>query len=243
LPLVQVRHCRLPSTTDTRARAGDFYTEAPCAWEEISVDASHLLGTSAMYERKDALYRRAKDEGYRSRAAYKLVELQRRLRMIRRGHAVIDLGAWPGGWLQVAAELVGPQGRVLGIDVVALAPFTDPRVLLFQGDVADPDLPARAREILGGPADVVLSDLAPKLTGIAPRDAARSAELLDYAARFAGAVLRPGGTLVMKTFGGAEGDAARATLASAFERVRRVGLEATRKGSSELYLVASGYRG
>lgn len=195
-----------------------------------------------MYERKDALYRRAKEEGYRSRAAYKLVELQRRLRMIRRGDAVIDLGAWPGGWLQVAAALVGPEGRVLGIDVVALEPFADPRVLLLQADVADPGLPARARELLGRAADIVLSDMAPKLTGIAPRDAARSAELLEHAARFA-AALRPGGTLAVKTFGGAEGDAARAALATAFERVRRVGLEATRKGSSELYLIASGYRG
>jgi 23S rRNA (uridine2552-2'-O)-methyltransferase len=196
-----------------------------------------------MYERKDALYRRAKEEGYRSRAAYKLLELQRRLRMIRRGDAVIDLGAWPGGWLQVAAELVGPRGRVLGIDVVALATFPDPRVLLVQADVADHDLPVRARDLLGRPADVVLSDMAPKLTGIAPRDAARSAELLEHAAGFAAAVLRPGGTLVMKTFGGAEGDAARATLAAVFERIRRVGLEATRKGSSELYLAAVGYRG
>jgi len=195
-----------------------------------------------VYERKDALYRRAKDEGYRSRAAYKLVELQRRLRLMRPGDAVVDLGAWPGGWLQVAAELVGARGRVVGVDVVAVDPLPDARVIALEGDAADPTLPARVRDLLGRPADVVLSDMAAKLTGIAPRDAARAAELLDVARRFALEVLRPGGTLVMKTFGGAEAEAARAALRSRFGRVRLVGLEASRKGSSELYLVASAYR-
>ncbi len=197
----------------------------------------------AMYERKDALYRRAKQEGYRSRAAFKLAELQRRTHLIHRGDAVVDLGAWPGGWLQVAAELVGPAGRVVAIDVVAIAPLADPRSAVLEADATDPALPARVREVLGRPADVVLSDLAPKLSGIAPRDAARSAELLQAAQRFAAATLRPGGTLVAKTFGGAEMKAARADLRAAFGRVRLVGLESTRKGSSELYLVATDYRG
>jgi 23S rRNA (uridine2552-2'-O)-methyltransferase len=196
-----------------------------------------------MYEPKDALYRRAKQEGYRSRAAFKLTELQRRTRIIRRGDAVVDLGAWPGGWLQVAAELVGATGRVLGIDVVALAPLTDARVLVLKADATDPMLPARARELLGRPADVVLSDMAPKLSGIAPRDAARSAELLEAARHFASEILRPGGTLVVKTFGGAEMEAARAALRTSFAKVRLVGLDATRKRSSEIYLVATDYRG
>lgn len=196
-----------------------------------------------MYERKDALYRRAKEEGYRSRAAYKLAELQRRARLIRKSDAVIDLGAWPGGWLQVAADLVGPHGRVLGIDVVALDPLPDERVLLLQGDAADPALPGRALSLLGRRADVVLSDMAPKLTGIAPRDAARGAEILDAARAFATATLRPGGTFVAKTFGGHEGETARAALRTTFGRVRFVGLETTRKGSSELYLIATDYRG
>jgi 23S rRNA (uridine2552-2'-O)-methyltransferase len=194
-----------------------------------------------MYDRKDALYRRAKREGYRSRAAFKLTELQRRTRLIRRGDAVVDLGAWPGGWLQVAAELVGPAGRVVGVDVVPIAPLADPRVVVLEADVADPALPARVRERLGRPADVVLSDMAPKLSGIAPRDAARGAELLDAARTFAAATLRPGGTFVAKTFGGTEMEAARAALRAVFGRVRLVGLEATRKGSAELYLLATDY--
>ncbi len=195
-----------------------------------------------MYERKDAHYRRAKEEGYRSRAAYKLLELQRRLRLLHRGDAVVDLGAWPGGWLQVAATQVGPSGRVLGIDVLPIDPLPDAHVAALAADVADPTLPARARELLGRAADVVLSDMAPKLSGIGPRDAARSAELLDAARAFALATLRPGGTLVMKTFGGPESEAIRAALRPSFSRVKFVGVEATRKGSSELYLVATDCR-
>ncbi len=196
-----------------------------------------------MYERKDARYRQAKREGYRSRAAYKLLELERRARLFRRGHAVIDLGAWPGGWLQVAAELVGPTGRVLGVDVAPIDPLPPAQISVLRADVADPDLPARAFSLLERPADVVLSDLAPKLTGIAPRDEARAAELAGHASRIAAATLRPGGTFVLKTFGGADAEEARKTLVPAYAEVRRIGLAATRKGSSELYLVATGFRG
>jgi len=195
------------------------------------------------YERKDALYNRAKSEGFRSRAAYKLSELQRRLRLIRGGDAVVDLGAWPGGWLQVAADLVGARGRVVGVDITPLDPLPDARIVVLEADACDPTLPARVRELLGRPADVVLSDMAPKLTGIAPRDTARAAELLEAGHAFAVATLRPGGTFVTKSFGGVEMEAARAALRTAFGRVRLVGLEATRNGSSELYLVAADYRG
>ena len=196
----------------------------------------------ATYERKDALYRRAKSEGYRSRAAYKLSELHRRVRVVRAGDAVVDLGAWPGGWLQIAAGLVGGRGRVVGVDLVPLDPLPDARVLVLEADAGDPALPERVRALLGRPADVVLSDMAPKLTGVAPRDTAHAAELLEVAHRFAAAVLRPGGTLVAKTFGGREMEDARAALRRDFGRVRLVGLEATRKGSSELYLVAGDFR-
>lgn len=194
-----------------------------------------------MYDRKDALYRRAKSEGRRSRAAYKLLELHRRVRLLAPGDFVLDLGAWPGSWLQVAAELVGPRGRVLGIDVVPIDPLPAAQVATLCADVSDASLPARALALLGRRADVVLSDLAPKLTGIAPQDAARAAELGEHAQRVAAAMLRAGGRLVLKTFGGAEAEAARAALRTEYESVRLVGLGATRRGSSELYLVATGY--
>lgn len=195
-----------------------------------------------MYDRKDALYQRAKREGYRSRAAYKLLELQKRARLLRRGQAVVDLGAWPGGWLQVAAELVGPTGKVVGIDLAAIDALPAPHVTIVQCDVTSAECIARVQEALRRSADVVLSDLAPKLTGIAPRDAARSSELAEATRAVAEAILGVGGTLVMKTLGGQEGEATRTALRAAFTSVRQMGLDATRKGSSELYLVATGFR-
>jgi 23S rRNA (uridine2552-2'-O)-methyltransferase len=195
------------------------------------------------YERKDGFYRRAKREGYRSRAAFKLAEIHKRTRVLGRAERILDLGAWPGGWLQVAAEHVGARGRVVGVDLAAIDPLADPRIQVLRGDVADPALPARVQALLGGPADVVLSDLAPKLTGIAPRDEARAAELSEHTLRIAATCSRPGSALVVKTFGGAEAEDTRAALATRYTAVRLIHLAATRKGSSELYLVATGFRG
>jgi len=195
-----------------------------------------------MYERKDALHQRAKREGYRSRAAYKLLELQRRTHILRRGNAVVDLGAWPGGWLQVASELVGAKGKVVGVDLASIDPLPLANVTVLREDVGDPAARVRVRDALGRPADVVLSDLAPKLTGIAPRDAAQAAALAEAALGFAEAVLAGGGSMVMKTFGGSEGAAALTAFRERFQRVRQLGLDATRKGSSELYLLGTGYR-
>ena len=195
------------------------------------------------YERKDALHQRAKREGYRSRAAYKLLELQKRARILKRGQAVVDLGAWPGGWLQVAADLVGPSGRVIGVDKAEIDPLPVSQVSAVRDDVTDPECALRLAALLGRKADVVLSDLAPKLTGIAPRDAAQSEALAEATRAAAVALLAPGGTLVTKTLGGREGEAARAALRPLFGSVRQLGLDATRKGSSELYLVATGFRG
>jgi len=196
-----------------------------------------------MYDRKDALHQRAKREGYRSRAAYKLLELQRRVRVLRPGFAVVDLGAWPGGWLQVAAEVVGARGRVVGVDVAPIDPLPAPQVVTLRADVADAGLPAELRAALGRPADVVLCDLAAKLSGVAPRDAARAAELGGRALAIAAAVLRPGGSLVLKTFGGTEGEELRTALRAAYASVRMLALGATRKGSAERYLVAVGFHG
>lgn len=195
-----------------------------------------------MYDRKDALYQRAKREGYRSRAAYKLLELQTRGRVLRRGQVVVDLGAWPGGWLQVAAELVGPSGRVVGVDLAEIDPLPMPQIIVIRDDVSDPECATRVREVLGRKADVILSDLAPKLTGIGPRDAAQAATLAEATRTLAVSLLSPGGTLVTKTLGGREGELARAALKELFSGVRQLGLDATRKGSSELYLIATGFR-
>ncbi len=196
-----------------------------------------------MYDRKDALHQRAKREGYRSRAAYKLLELQKRTRALRRGNVVVDLGAWPGGWLQVAAELVGPTGRVVGIDIAPIEPLPAPHVVVAVDDVTDSGCGERLAGMLGSPADVVLSDLAPKLSGIAPRDAAASEQLAESTRAIVSRVLRNGGTLITKTLGGREGELARAELRKLFRDVRQLGLDATRKGSSELYIYATGFLG
>src|SRR3954467_11345297 len=119
-----------------------------------------------MYERKDTFYKKAKREGYRARSAYKLIELNQEVHFLRPGMRVVDLGSWPGGWVQVAAEIVGRSGKVVGIDLVALEPLPFPQVTLLQGDATDPVQQERILASLGGLAEVLLSDMAPKLSGI-----------------------------------------------------------------------------
>lgn len=195
-----------------------------------------------VYDRKDRFYKRAKAEGFRSRAAYKLQELDRRHHLLSRGARVLDLGCAPGGWIQVAAQAVGPRGRVVGIDRLPLEPLPLPQACLLQGDLAAPDSLARLAEALGGPADVVLSDMAPDTSGVGFQDHVRSVELVRLALGAARVLLRPGGALLAKVFEGPELTALVAELKSAFAEVRRLKPEATRKGSRELYLLAANYR-
>jgi 23S rRNA (uridine2552-2'-O)-methyltransferase len=194
------------------------------------------------YERKDVHYRRAKAAGYRARSAYKLIELDHRHRVLRAGDVVADLGSWPGAWLQVAAERVLPGGRVVGIDLVRVDPLGPRHVTSLVGDVRDPAAIAALADRLGEPATVIISDLAPKLTGIRDTDEARATELgaatLDVARR----LLRPGGRLVMKAFMSGDFRALIARLRDEFEDVKTTKPEATRRGSSELYVIANGYR-
>jgi 23S rRNA (uridine2552-2'-O)-methyltransferase len=195
------------------------------------------------YRRKDAYYRRARAAGYRARSAYKLLQLNSRFRLLRRGDVVVDLGAWPGGWLQVALEAVGPKGRVVAVDLVAIDPLPAPNLRVVSGDVRDPSTWRTVLERLGHPADVVLSDLAPKLTGIRETDEARSAELLAAVLEMLPTVLRPGGYLLIKLFMGGAFDLAAAELQRCFEDFRTTRPEATRKASAELYGVGRGHRG
>ncbi|HWP34974.1 MAG TPA: RlmE family RNA methyltransferase, partial [Thermodesulfobacteriota bacterium] len=193
-------------------------------------------------DRRDPFYRRAKREGYRSRAAYKLAELDARHRLLRPGARVLDLGCAPGGWLQVAAERVGPEGRVVGLDLAPVAPLPEPNVVVIRGDLRDPAALAAAAQALAGPADVVLSDLSPKLSGVRATDIARSLELLEAAAEAARRLLRTGGSLVAKVFTAPETADWIARLRPAFARVAVETPQATRKGSTETYVVATGFR-
>ncbi|HVN63114.1 MAG TPA: RlmE family RNA methyltransferase [Candidatus Binataceae bacterium] len=194
----------------------------------------------AIYEPHDRFYRKARAKGLPSRAAFKLEEILARYRIAAKGAKVADLGCAPGGWLAILAREVGPTGRVVGIDLAqSKAPAG---TIAIVADLREPEIASRAIEILGGTADLITSDLAPKLTGIAARDEARSRELIAAAIEFAGRALRPGGSMVAKLFMGAEFKDAVAEFERCFERVDVVRTVATRPGSAELYVVARGLR-
>jgi 23S rRNA (uridine2552-2'-O)-methyltransferase len=196
------------------------------------------------YERKDHFHQRAQREGFRSRAAYKLEEIQTKHRLLRRGQRVIDLGCWPGGWLQVAARVVGPTGRVVGVDVAVVEPpIENENVIALCGDLSDPDLATRLVEALGGRADVLLSDAAPKLTGVRVTDRVREEAVLEAVEGLLPALLRSRGDLLLKVLEGPEAQGVERRIRGCFERARAVRPAATRRGSAERYLLARGYRG
>jgi 23S rRNA (uridine2552-2'-O)-methyltransferase len=202
---------------------------------------------------KDHYYNKSKQEGYRSRAAYKLKQLDETAGLFGPGNVVVDLGAAPGGWLQVAAEAVGPRGRVVGVDRQRIDPVEEGAdrapVRTVRGDMTEEPTRDALREALDGddggdddePAvDVVVSDMAPNMTGRYELDHARSVHLARQAFETARTLLAPGGDLVVKVFDGPDVDDLRAALDDAFEYVRDVRPDASRDSSSELYLVAKG---
>jgi 23S rRNA (uridine2552-2'-O)-methyltransferase len=180
----------------------------------------------------------AKKAGYRSRAAFKLIELDDRYKLIKKGSRVLDLGAAPGGWSQVAIQR--GAAFVVGIDLLPIDPI--PGATLIQGDFHDPAMPARLAELMGGPADIVLSDMAPNTSGHAPTDHLRIMALAELALEFAMQALTPGGTFVTKLFQGGSERTMLATLKQHFASVRHAKPPASRKDSSELYVVATGFR-
>lgn len=190
--------------------------------------------------RKDKYYNRAKQEGYRSRAAYKLQQLGEKERLFDAGDAVVDLGAAPGGWLQVAAEAVGASGIVVGVDRQRIKPVDEvpAEVVTIRGDMTESDTIDAIRETLpDGSADVVISDMAPEMTGEYAVDQARSLHLAERALATATAVLAPGGHLVVKIFDGPDVEAFRRRLGGQFDHVTATIPEASRKESSERYLI------
>jgi 23S rRNA (uridine2552-2'-O)-methyltransferase len=179
--------------------------------------------------------------GYRSRAAFKLIQLDERFRLLKPGMRVVDLGCAPGGWAQIAARRVGPRGTVVGIDLTPTDPVKG--AALLAGDFRDPALAEEIRAALGGPADLVLSDMAAPTTGHAATDHLRIVALAEDAFAFAETMLKPGGGFVAKVFqGGAEGELLEA-LKRAFAEVRHAKPAASRAESAETYVVAKGFRG
>lgn len=195
------------------------------------------------YKRKDHLYQRAKEEGYRSRAAYKLKELQQKYKLFRKGMRVVDLGSFPGGWLQVALEETAPDGCVLGIDLrdVEQLQSAGRSAIVLKGDLRDEKAVMEIAERTGGKVDVVLSDLSPNLTGVHFQDAARSAELVDAAFEVACRLLKKGGSFVAKIFPGPECEELAKQMKKRFKTFSRPVLGASRKSSKELYFVGRGF--
>jgi 23S rRNA (uridine2552-2'-O)-methyltransferase len=187
---------------------------------------------------KDEYYNRAKQEGYRARSAYKLKQLDATTDLFDRGDSVVDLGAAPGGWLQVAAEAAGPQGTVVGVDLQRIEALDHGGVETIRGDVTDQETIDRLRDAAGDAVDVVLSDMAPNMTGEYSVDHARSVYLARQAYNAALDLLAPGGDLATKVFEGPDLAALREEMEEDFEYVRAVHPEASRDASSELYLVA-----
>lgn len=185
--------------------------------------------------RKDEYYNRAKQEGYRSRSAYKLKQLDREAGLLSEGDAVVDLGAAPGGWLQVAVELVGDHGTVVGVDLQRIDDVEGAETV--RGDVTEAETRAELVDRVGE-ADAVVSDMAPNVTGEYNLDHARSVHLARTAFETSLAVLGAGGDLAVKVFDGPDVDGLREEMDGEFEYVRTIHPDASRDASSELYLVA-----
>jgi len=177
------------------------------------------------YQRKDGFYRKAKEEGYRSRASYKLIEIDKRARLFRKGQRVLDLGCYPGGWLQVASDLAGASGKVVGIDI------------------STSENQSMVLSSLGGKADLLLSDMSAPLTGVSFRDACRSAELAELVFELSAPLLKCGGAVVAKVFPSAEADQVFEKYRSSFGSLKRLKLKSTRGSSSELYFLGQKFKG
>jgi 23S rRNA (uridine2552-2'-O)-methyltransferase len=190
---------------------------------------------------RDRFFRQAKADGYRARSAYKLLELVDKHGLLKTGQAVVDLGATPGSWTQVALERVGPSGRVVAVDVAAMAPLGTAIVLRM--DITTADCAARISDALGRRADCVISDAAPSTTGIPLVDHSRSMELCRASLAVAISLLRPGGSFVAKAFRGEDFDAFIVEVRAEFGKAHVAVPEATRSESKEAFVVGLGFRG
>ena len=189
------------------------------------------------YKPKDHYFRKAKQEGFRARSAFKLEEIAQRFSLLKSGMKVLDLGAAPGGFIQVMAKAVGPKGLVIGVDLVAIRPLGLAQVKTAVLDVLADDFDQKLLELHKGPFDVVASDLAPKTTGTRNTDVARSLRLAGKALELSQTRGRPGGHFITKLFMGGDFEEFRNAIRAVYEEVKVVRPEATRGASMEVYLV------
>jgi len=191
---------------------------------------------------KDKYVKRARQEGARSRAIYKLEEIDRRDRLLQPGMTVVDLGAAPGGWSQYVKSRVGDSGRVLALDILPMEPIVG--VEFIEGDFTElPVLDLLLQRLQGKPVDLVISDMAPNMSGVASVDQARSMNLAELALEFSDKSLKPGGSLLIKTFQGAGFNEFYAQLRHRFEKLASRKPSASRAESKEIYLLGRGFRG
>ena len=192
--------------------------------------------------RRDHYRRLAKKEGYRSRAAYKLIEIDEKFDVLKKGYVVIDFGAAPGGWLQVASKRVGPSGLVIGVDLKEIKPLSE-NVKLLKSDVMDEGISSLLLSMMPRKADLILSDLSPKISGIWSVDHLRQIELCERVLELSQTLLRKNGSMVMKLFEGEQVRDFVGRVRRAFRTVRLFKPKASRKESSEIYLVSLGFVG
>lgn len=193
----------------------------------------------ANYDRKDSYYIKAKEEGYRSRASYKLLEINEKFKIFNKNSKVLDLGAWPGGWLQVAKKL-SPKGFIAGIDLVEIEPIEG--VYTVCGDVCDDEKIDDILQKANGKFDIVMSDMSSKLTGIKEADQAAISGILELALYVMQKTLKPNGIFIAKVFKGGQIDNVIKEARKLFGTIKRVQLQATRKTSNEFYIICFDYK-
>ncbi|MCX8084028.1 MAG: RlmE family RNA methyltransferase [Calditerrivibrio sp.] len=194
-----------------------------------------------MYIRKDSYYKKAKQEGYRSRASYKLKELNEKYKVIKKGDKVLDVGAAPGGWSQVVLELIGEKGCVVGVDMLDMELITDKRFTFIKGDILD-EVTFEKITSITDEFDTVISDVAPNTTGQKFVDHVNSVNLVKTVVSFSKRVLKRDGNLLFKLFDGEEREGLIKGLKSCFADVKIIRPDATRKNSFEIYVICKGFR-
>ena len=195
------------------------------------------------YQRKDSFYNKAKAEGQRCRAFYKIEEIDKKFKFFSRGMDVLDLGAWPGGWLQYAADKIGERGLAVGVDLAEIQKCPQANIRFYQGDVRDSEFLEMMFSETRDKFDVVMSDLSPKLTGIRDVDMCGAAELARTALNIAKKVLKTGGSFTCKVFMSPEAQDFVKEVQSVFKICKREEMESSRKSSSEFYVVGMGFKG
>lgn len=194
-----------------------------------------------MYNRKDSFYKKAKLEGYRSRASYKLLELNQKYKLFRKNDAVLDVGAAPGGWSQVALQLLGEKGIVVAVDILDINPLNDKRFHFIKGDIRDENTLSEITKYASS-FDIVISDIAPNTTGQKFVDHQNSINLIKIVINFIMKTLKKNGIFLFKLFDGEERESLVKDLKELFEDIKIIRPDATRKNSFEIYLICKGYK-